>query len=186
MKAASIISLGAFAAGVLGQTGDAVFEDPDFNVTEALIDIGFNVSAIPELADLVERSSLAACSIAVSLICSQAPCAGLLEEYRNLTIDIVYFVEHRLRKHKSTFGEFGILQCIHRCVLVGTTSSSQPSLCLQALNGFGRLGVGAGVTSHPMPLRREVWWSHLVRWRLKYRRGHHGVYGEIERDHGLL
>jgi hypothetical protein len=72
MKAASIISLGTFATGVLGQAGGAVFEDSDFNVTEALVDIGFNVSAIPELADLSERSSLKACSIAVSLVCFQA------------------------------------------------------------------------------------------------------------------
>jgi uncharacterized MnhB-related membrane protein len=53
----------AVAAGVLAQ--DA-FEAPDFNVTEALIGNGVNVSAIPELAGLVVRSSLSGCSIAVS------------------------------------------------------------------------------------------------------------------------
>jgi hypothetical protein len=74
MKTAYIISLGAIATGVLGQTGAAVFEDSDFNVTEALLDIGFNVSAIPELADLSERSSLKACSIAVSLLSLKASC----------------------------------------------------------------------------------------------------------------
>lgn len=41
------------------------FEPTDFNITEALLDNGVNVSAIPALAGLVERSSLSACSIAV-------------------------------------------------------------------------------------------------------------------------
>jgi hypothetical protein len=44
------------------------FEAPDFNVTEALIDQGVNVSALPELAGLVERSSNSACNIAVSIL----------------------------------------------------------------------------------------------------------------------
>ena len=44
------------------------FEAPDFNITEALIDQGVNVSALPELAGLVERSSNLACNIAVSIL----------------------------------------------------------------------------------------------------------------------
>jgi len=51
------------AAGVSSQD---TFEPPDFNVTEALIQNGVNVTAIPELAGLVVRSSLKGCSIAVS------------------------------------------------------------------------------------------------------------------------
>ncbi|CAI9626382.1 unnamed protein product [Alternaria burnsii] len=47
--------------GVLAQD---TFEAPDFNVTNALIGNGVNVSAIPELANLVVRSSLSGCSIA--------------------------------------------------------------------------------------------------------------------------
>ncbi|CAN9233601.1 unnamed protein product [Alternaria sp. RS040] len=42
------------------------FEAPDFNVTEALLDQGVNISALPELAGLVERSSDLACNIACS------------------------------------------------------------------------------------------------------------------------
>ena len=52
----------ASAATVLAQT----FEPVDFNVTEALLEQGINVSAIPKLSELAERSSTAGCSIAVS------------------------------------------------------------------------------------------------------------------------
>ena len=44
------------------------FEAPDFNVTEALLDQGANISALPELAGLVERSSDLACNITVSVL----------------------------------------------------------------------------------------------------------------------
>ena len=57
-------ALGAFVVAV-GVKAQDVFEPIDFNVTEALIDNGVNVSAIPELAGLVVRSSLKGCSIAV-------------------------------------------------------------------------------------------------------------------------
>ncbi|CAO2647390.1 Nn.00g083120.m01.CDS01 [Neocucurbitaria sp. VM-36] len=62
MKAASFFTLGAIAAGVFAQEG--IFETVDFNITEALIENGVNVSAIPELASLAERSLLSGCSIA--------------------------------------------------------------------------------------------------------------------------
>jgi len=58
------ISLGALIAVVLAQNG--TFEPADFNVTEALISNGVNVSAIPELAGLAERPALSGCSIAAS------------------------------------------------------------------------------------------------------------------------
>jgi hypothetical protein len=60
----TFLSLSAFVAAVSAQTG--VFEPADFNVTEALIANGVNVSAIPQLSALVERSFLGGCSIAVS------------------------------------------------------------------------------------------------------------------------
>jgi len=44
-----------------------VFEPADFSVTEALLDQGINVSALPELAGLTDRSSNLACNIAVSI-----------------------------------------------------------------------------------------------------------------------
>lgn len=56
-------SISAFAAGVFGST----FEPVDFNVTEALLANGLDVTAIPGLAGLAERSSSGACSVAVSL-----------------------------------------------------------------------------------------------------------------------
>ena len=59
-----IFQLSALAAFVSAQTG--IFEPADFNVTRALIANGVNVSAIPELAALTERSLLSECSIAVS------------------------------------------------------------------------------------------------------------------------
>lgn len=52
-------------AGVNAQTGE--FEVPDFNVTEALLANGINVSALPELAPLVERTLASGCSIAVGV-----------------------------------------------------------------------------------------------------------------------
>jgi hypothetical protein len=59
----SFFSLGAFLASLSAQTG--TFEPADFNVTEALIANGVNVSAIPQLSGLVERTSPSGCSIAV-------------------------------------------------------------------------------------------------------------------------
>lgn len=67
MKATSFVTALALGVGVSAQTGD-VFEAPDFNITEALLDNGVNVSAIPELAGLVERTLLSGCSIAVSYV----------------------------------------------------------------------------------------------------------------------
>ncbi|KAH7371561.1 FAD binding domain-containing protein [Pyrenochaeta sp. MPI-SDFR-AT-0127] len=64
MRIPSVVSLGALTAAASAST----FEPADFNVTEALLDNGVNVSAIPELAGLVERSSLGACSIACSAL----------------------------------------------------------------------------------------------------------------------
>ncbi|KAI8933444.1 hypothetical protein NX059_010058 [Plenodomus lindquistii] len=63
MKAV-IFLLGALTTAVFPQNG--VFESADFNVTEALIGNGVNVSAIPQLAGLVDRTSLSGCSIACS------------------------------------------------------------------------------------------------------------------------
>ncbi|OAL43971.1 FAD binding domain-containing protein [Pyrenochaeta sp. DS3sAY3a] len=57
-------SLGALTATALANS----FEPSDFNVTEALVDNGVNISAIPGLAGLVERSSLSGCSIACNAL----------------------------------------------------------------------------------------------------------------------
>lgn len=62
MRVSTAALLGLMPAGILSQD---VFEPADFNVTEALLDNGVNVSAIPDLAGLAERSLLSGCSIAV-------------------------------------------------------------------------------------------------------------------------
>lgn len=51
----------------VGAACQATFEPADFNITEALIGNGVDVSALPELASLVERASTTGCSAAVSL-----------------------------------------------------------------------------------------------------------------------
>jgi hypothetical protein len=56
------LAFGTLVVGVLAQ----VFEPADFNITEALLDNGVNVSAIPELAPLAAKSLLYGCSVAVS------------------------------------------------------------------------------------------------------------------------
>lgn len=58
----TLVSYAALVAAVLAQD---IFEPTDFNVTEALLDNGVNVSAIPELAELAERSLRGGCSTAV-------------------------------------------------------------------------------------------------------------------------
>ncbi|KAF3052903.1 hypothetical protein E8E11_011465 [Didymella keratinophila] len=56
MKASAIASFGALAAGTLAQANIGIFEPVDFNITEALISNGVDVSAMPELSGLVERT----------------------------------------------------------------------------------------------------------------------------------
>jgi hypothetical protein len=61
------VSIGALTAGALAQSNASTFENADFNITEALIANGVDVSAIPELSGLVERTlDLSPCAIAVS------------------------------------------------------------------------------------------------------------------------
>jgi hypothetical protein len=63
MKASFLTVLGAVAVKAVTQDG---FEPSDFNVTEALIANGVNVSALPELAALNEKRSLSSpCTAAV-------------------------------------------------------------------------------------------------------------------------
>lgn len=59
-------ALGALAVGTLAQANIGAFEPANFNITEALVSNGVDVSAIPELSGLVERTlDLSPCSIAV-------------------------------------------------------------------------------------------------------------------------
>jgi hypothetical protein len=59
--------LGAVAVAA-GASPQHVFEPADFNVTDALIGNGVNMSAIPELTGLAVETSLKGCAIAVSLV----------------------------------------------------------------------------------------------------------------------
>jgi hypothetical protein len=59
----NLVPLAALVAGAASQS---TFEPSDFNITEALLDNGVNVSALPDLAPLAERSSTSGCSAAVS------------------------------------------------------------------------------------------------------------------------
>jgi hypothetical protein len=60
MRVSSIISLGFMPSGIIAQD---VFEPADFNVTEALLANGVNVSGLPELSEIGARSILSGCSI---------------------------------------------------------------------------------------------------------------------------
>ncbi|KAJ4371001.1 hypothetical protein N0V86_008695 [Didymella sp. IMI 355093] len=65
MKAGTTTLVGAFAAGAFAQTTVGAFEPANFNITEALVSNGVDISAIPELSGLVERTlDLSPCSIA--------------------------------------------------------------------------------------------------------------------------
>ncbi|KAF1954780.1 FAD-binding domain-containing protein [Byssothecium circinans] len=68
MRTALIVSLSALVAGGLAQSNAEVFEPANFDVSAALLSVGVNVSAIPELAGLQQRSSLSACKIACASI----------------------------------------------------------------------------------------------------------------------
>lgn len=61
----NVVPLAALVAVVAGQS---TFEAADFNITEALLDNGVNVSALPDLAPLVDRASTSGCSAAVSRV----------------------------------------------------------------------------------------------------------------------
>jgi len=67
MKLSGIILLGASIA----VTSADPFEPSDFNVTDALIKNGVDVSSVPDLAGFVGRSSKSGCSVAVRSSCGQ-------------------------------------------------------------------------------------------------------------------
>lgn len=58
----SIVSLVALVAVA---TSQGTFEPADFNIAEALRDNGVDVSALPDLAPLVDRSLVSSCAAAV-------------------------------------------------------------------------------------------------------------------------
>lgn len=64
MRIFTLTLLSIFAAPVLCNA----FEPANFNITQALIKNGVEVSAIPELAGSVEHFSSKACSLAVNIV----------------------------------------------------------------------------------------------------------------------
>ena len=69
MAAAQRTIMKTFAASsvlIAGALSQSTFESTDFNVTQALLDNGVSVSALPELAPFTERSLSSGCSAAVS------------------------------------------------------------------------------------------------------------------------
>ena len=73
MRLNPLAPIAVFSVAAISST----FEPADFNVTKALLDNGVNVTAIPGLAELVERSSSSACSIAVSYPRNSARISGV-------------------------------------------------------------------------------------------------------------
>ncbi|KAJ4377188.1 hypothetical protein N0V83_000011 [Neocucurbitaria cava] len=61
MRISSVFALGFMPAGIWAQD---IFEPADFNITQALLKNGVDVSGIPELTGLSERSLSSGCSIA--------------------------------------------------------------------------------------------------------------------------
>lgn len=63
MRISPIAFLGFLQAAIFGQE---LFEPADFNVTQALLDNGVELSALPDEAGHATQSQLIGCSLAVS------------------------------------------------------------------------------------------------------------------------
>jgi hypothetical protein len=66
--------LGAFSGAAVAQT----FESPDFNVTEGLLDLGIDITELPELTEFVERSAISSCAPVVSSLI-QTSCSSIVK-----------------------------------------------------------------------------------------------------------
>ncbi|KAF9698012.1 hypothetical protein EKO04_004314 [Ascochyta lentis] len=82
MKAFSLTTYAVLAASCAAQQS---FEKADFDVTEALLQHGVNVSALPDLAGLVDQSSNLACSIACRTLNDLSDFTVLLSNTTNYT-----------------------------------------------------------------------------------------------------
>lgn len=58
-----------FLSSFIAFAASQIFESENFNITDALVSQGVDISALPQLNAISERSPHAACSIAVSLTC---------------------------------------------------------------------------------------------------------------------
>ncbi|KAF1840329.1 FAD binding domain-containing protein [Cucurbitaria berberidis CBS 394.84] len=137
MKVASVVSLSAFTATTLGNT----FEPVNFNVTGALISNGINVAAIPELVELVERSSPSGCSIACTALKFSFANGSVLSEgtpaYENFTNSYWSAQQNRLKPH-CVFKPSNALQ-VSTLVLL-----SRLTQCPFAVKGGGHAAFAGG------------------------------------------
>lgn len=138
----------ASAATVLGQT----FEPADFNITEALLEQGVNVSAIPKLSELAERSTTAGCSIAVSPV---APIS--YSSQRRLTLTpIVQFSEACLWLRQYCHAGITRLRCVYELFLVYPSGRGQSLLHLQAIEGCRCFSGSPHLSTNPVPICSEI------------------------------
>jgi hypothetical protein len=88
MRVASLVPSSILVVGALAQS---TFEPADFNVTQALLDKGVNISSIPQLEGLVERSSSSGCSIAVSTPAHANPHGPAVRTLTSTSRNVVQF-----------------------------------------------------------------------------------------------
>lgn len=153
------------------------FEPTDFNITDALLGYGVDVAALPQLASLVERSSLAGCSIAVSL-----PQAKQTSIARTLTSFIVWFARTAFRL-STDIAQHTRLRSIHNIILVAATARTRPILHLQTSQTRASLHSSPHLTAHTMPLCHQIWRPRRICWRIIDRGRHHCLAGELQRNH---
>lgn len=152
----------SFAALVVSVAGQSTFEPADFNVTEALLDNGVNVSALPDLAPLVDRASTSGCSAAVSSA-AHDPSSLLFADRDAVQVSRTHLWPRQTR------GPTGVgVHLFHRIVLVCSAARDRASVCLQAQQSARRINCDLDCTPDPMPLRCEEWRSLCCAWRFEY------------------
>ena len=88
-----LLLLTSYAIAVASQ----IFENENFNVTEALISQGVDVSALPQLNAITERLSDLGCSIAVGLYWKIRD-LRIYESDSNLVLLVEYPIRQRCRR----------------------------------------------------------------------------------------
>lgn len=141
----------ALAAGVSAQER---FEPLDFNVTEALIDNGINISAIPELGGLVVRSSTKGCSIAVDIYWT-------LFDRPELILYIVQFAQAHLRRFQSQHYSASNL-------LVSSTEPSRAVLHIYSYRGSRSFDFGVTCATFSVPFCGQERRTRCLSRRLEY------------------
>jgi hypothetical protein len=143
MKTRVAISLAvlSFAAGA---TSQEYSEPSNFSITEALLENGVNVSAIPQLQELEneERSFSDPCAIAVYY-------------YIHTWVSFVDSSSVQLAQAfiwKSVAVERRRLRCFYNRILVNTGCICRSVVYLQTYEGPGRINSCAFISPHAMPV----------------------------------